>query len=291
MNGAWSNTMVSVRAGAELAPQLGQQLLDGVGDGDGVAVLRLGDGQGQRQFPVGPRDRGLLVVGDGHLGHLADGGWNLPPQPPVAGRALPGRARCPGPGPGPRPPSYTGGAGWPSPGNCPGPCPARVAERSGRLLRRRCFSRGEWQVLDGFQAVQRAADLHREALAVLLHGPGGDQPAAAGEAVHQGGNADAGVSAMASSSGRMAMCRPGPPETSAPRTPAMFCNRGTVSRFSSELSSLRSTEVGGDRHEDDGKSSMLPARDCGETSSGSCCCGRWRWRGPRWLRARSRLVP
>ena len=85
------------------------------------------------------------------------------------------------------------------------------------------------------------------------------------------------------------MCWVAPPVTSAPRTPSIFCSRGTLSRCRSALSSLSGLSEETARNTM-GKSLMLPAMACGWTSSGS---GRLALEMARsiWFRARSRLVP
>ncbi len=99
------------------------------------------------------------------------------------------------------------------------------------------------------------------------------------------------VPVVARSAGRgwIRMCCVAPPVTSAPRTPSIFCSRGTLRRWRSALSSLSGLSDETAR-KTMGKSLMLPAMDWGSTSAGSTRLALEMARSI-WFRARSRLEP
>ena len=97
------------------------------------------------------------------------------------------------------------------------------------------------------------------------------------------------AAAMASARGRISMCWVAPPVTSAPRTPSIFCSRGTDNRCRSALSSLNGLSEDTARNTM-GKSLMLPAMACGWTSSGRVRLA-LEIALSIWARARSRFEP
>ncbi len=97
------------------------------------------------------------------------------------------------------------------------------------------------------------------------------------------------AAARSSCRGRISMCWVAPPVTSAPRTPSIFCSRGTLSRSRSALSSLRDLSEETARNTM-GKSLMLPAMAWGWTSSGRDRLA-LEMALSIWFRARSRFEP